>query len=155
MERDDEEYLQWKQQRSYINTRWSQLYELEKEWGKEAIKYLLLTNAGGAVATLSFIGTSQEIRESLPPKLALIFFIIGLVSSDIMIAYAYKTMSRLFDAWQKDVGAHDRKEFDYDMLVQRDDERVPNGVVDRILGYTSLLSFIIGSLVGVLGLLSG
>ena len=153
MERNDEEYLQWKQQRSYINTRWNQLYELEKEWGKEAIKYLMFTNAGGAIATLSFIGTSEEVRGSLPPKLALIFFFIGLVSSGIMIAYAYETMSRLFDAWQRDVNAHNKKEFDYHTLVKRDGERVPNGVLDRILGYTSLLSFIIGFLIGAIGLL--
>ena len=56
MERNDEAYIRLKQQTEYINERWSQLYELEKEWGKEAIKYLMLTNAGGAVATLSFIG---------------------------------------------------------------------------------------------------
>jgi hypothetical protein len=77
----------------------------------------MLTNAGGAVATLSFIGSSDEIRESLPPKLALLFFFIGLVSSGFMIAYAYETMSRLFKGWQKDVEAHDRKEFDYNALV--------------------------------------
>mgnify|MGYP001445919703 CR=1 FL=1 len=118
MEREDEEYLQWKQQRSYISTRWGQLYELEKEWGKEAIKYLMLTNAGGAVATLSFIGSSDEIRESLPPKLALLFFFIGLVSSGFMIAYAYETMFRLFKGWQKDVEAHDRKEFDYTRAIK-------------------------------------
>jgi NADH:ubiquinone oxidoreductase subunit 5 (subunit L)/multisubunit Na+/H+ antiporter MnhA subunit len=155
MEREDKEYLQWKQQRSYINTRWGQLYELEKEWGKEAIKYLMLTNAGGAVATLSFIGSSSEIRESLPPKLALLFFFIGLISSGFMIAYAYETMSRLFNGWQKDVEAHDRKEFDYDTLISRDDERVPSGVIDRVLGYMSLFSFIIGFMIGAIGLLCG
>ena len=37
----------------HITQRWVQLYELEKEWGERALKYLLLTNSGGAIATLS------------------------------------------------------------------------------------------------------
>ena len=153
MERNDEEYLKWKQQRSYINQRWGQLYELEKEWGKEAIKYLMLVNAGGAVATLSFIGTSDAVRTAVTPKIALLLFFLGLLCSGFMIAYAYETMSRLFTRWQKDVEAHDRKEITYDELLRRDDERVPSGVADRVLGYTSLLSFALGFLVGAAGLL--
>ncbi|MGB0185249.1 MAG: hypothetical protein ACPF9Q_07420, partial [Opitutales bacterium] len=78
---------------------------------------------------------------------------IGLAVSGIMIANAYITMFRLFNAWQKDVEAHDRKEFDYNTLIKRDNERVPNGKVDRYLGYSSLLCFIIGFLIGVLGLI--
>ena len=41
----------------HINTRWGQLYELEKESGHTALSYLFITNSGGAVATLAFIGT--------------------------------------------------------------------------------------------------
>jgi hypothetical protein len=153
MERNDKDYLRWKQQRSHINVRWGQLYELEKEWGKEAIKYLMLMNAGGAVATLSFIGTSVEVRELFAPKLALILFFIGIISSGAMIAYAYETMSRLFKGWQKDVEAHDRDELDYDVLIKNDNLRVPSGRVDRFLGYSGFVSFIAGFLSGAIGIL--
>lgn len=151
----EEENHRWKQQRTYINQRWGQLYELDKEWGKEAIKYLLLVNAGGAVATLSFIGTSDVVRAAVTPKIALLLFFLGLMCSGLMIAYAYETMSRLFGRWQQDVEAHDRKEITYDELLRRDKERATSGVVDRILGYTSLLSFALGFLVGAAGLLCG
>ena len=155
MERNDEKYLKWKQQRGHINQRWGQLYELEKEWGKEAIKYLMLVNAGGAVATLGFIGTSDAVRMAVTPKIALFLFFLGLLCSGLMIAYAYETMSRLFERWQKDVEAHDREEISYEELLRRDDERVPSGVVDRVLGYTSLLCFAFGFLVGAVGLICG
>lgn len=46
---------------AYINRRWGQLYELEKEWGERALKYLFLTNSGGAIATLSFLGAAKEL----------------------------------------------------------------------------------------------
>jgi len=54
----------------YINQRWEQLYELEKEWGERALKYLLLTNAGGAIATLSFLGTSPAAIKMPGAKIA-------------------------------------------------------------------------------------
>ena len=44
----------------YINRRWEQLYGLEKEWGERTLKFLFLTNSGGAIATLSFIGAAKE-----------------------------------------------------------------------------------------------
>ncbi|WP_309398413.1 hypothetical protein [Cerasicoccus maritimus] len=152
MERKDAEYIAWKQRQDHINNRWSQLYELDKEWGKEAIKYLILMNSGGAVATLSFLGASADIRGTLPPKLALIFFFVGLVSSGCMVAYAYESMNRLFSHWQKDVEAHYMKELDYADLIKRDSSRVPSGKVDRILGYTGLTAFILGFIVGATGL---
>lgn len=95
MERNDEEYLKWKQQRGHIDQRWGQLYELEKEWGKEVIKYLMLVNAGGAVATLSFIGTSDAVRAAVTPKIALLLFFLGLLCSGFIITYVYETMSKL------------------------------------------------------------
>ncbi len=48
-----------------INRRWGQLYELEKEWGEKALKYLFLTNSGGAIATLSFLGAAEELTALL------------------------------------------------------------------------------------------
>ena len=45
-----------KHQIEYINLRWKQLYDLEKERADQAIKYLFLTNSGGAVTVLSLWG---------------------------------------------------------------------------------------------------
>jgi hypothetical protein len=49
------------------------LNELGKEAGERAIKYLMLTNAGGTVAMLSYFGANDEPRGLLPAKLALGF----------------------------------------------------------------------------------
>ena len=65
---------------SWINTRWSQLYQLEKEAGELSIKYLFLTNAGGAVAILGFIGASQSLGAIGAVRIALLLFALGLPS---------------------------------------------------------------------------
>ena len=62
---------------AHINQRWGQLYELEKEWGERALKYLLLTNSGGAIATLGFLGASPTAINMLGAKISLFLFVLG------------------------------------------------------------------------------
>ena len=146
MERTDEEYLEWKRKTDFIQNRWKQLYELEKEWGKEAIKYLMLLNSGAAVATLSFIGASNAARESIFPALALTCFFLGVIAAGILVAKAHHDCSRLFRFWQNDVERHfaDPENLSYEDLLRRDDERVPAGGWDEFWGYSSFGCFIVG-----------
>jgi len=51
--------------REFISQRWFQLYNLDKDWAERALKYLLLTNAGGAIATMSFIGVTSHFKPAL------------------------------------------------------------------------------------------
>jgi len=60
-----------------IKQRWGQLYELEKEWGERALKYLILTNSGGAIATLSFLGASPSAINMRGAKTFLFLFVLG------------------------------------------------------------------------------
>ncbi len=34
----------------HLNTRWGQLYNLEKDWGERAVRYILMTNSGGEIS---------------------------------------------------------------------------------------------------------
>ena len=63
----------------YISARWSQLNGLTKDWTDKAVSYLMLTNSGGAVAVLSFMGASDRVREMVGPRFALGFFALGVV----------------------------------------------------------------------------
>ena len=51
----------------FIDARWAQLHEIEKESADNIFRYLLLVNSGGAIATLSFLGASSVALE--PPRL--------------------------------------------------------------------------------------
>lgn len=142
-------------QNAYIDTRWGQLYELQKQWGDEAIKYLMLLNSGGAVATLSFIGAFSEARVAWTPKIALSMFFIGIVIAGIMIAKAFEDTWMLYHSWMKDVSSHRQGKLTFQQITKLDDERVPEGKWDRIWGYSSFGSFILGCLVGAVGLFCG
>ena len=88
---------------NHINRRWGQLYDLEKEWGEKANRYLLLTNAGGAIATLSFLGASSQALNRPSAKVALLFFVVGVVLVGIGTAKQFHHMSGLFKAYKQDV----------------------------------------------------
>ena len=80
----------------HLNTRWGQLYNLEKDWGERAIRYILMTNTGGAIATLSFLGTSDTALSLSAVKVALFFFIFGVFLVGVSTAKTFHHMSSLF-----------------------------------------------------------
>lgn len=50
------------EQLTVVNNRWAQLNNLSRDAVDRALNFLLLTNAGGAIATLSFLGSVPPIR---------------------------------------------------------------------------------------------
>jgi hypothetical protein len=77
-----------------IDQRWAQLHALEKEWSEKVVQYLFLTNAGGAAATLGFLGASEKAFNQAGVKLSLGLFILGLILVGFVTAKAYYHMSR-------------------------------------------------------------
>jgi hypothetical protein len=136
----------------YINTRWEQLYELQKEWGDKAIKMLFVTNAGGAIAILSYMASSNSAITGTV-IFTLCCFFIGIILVGILIARAVHCMANLYKGWEKDANKFYSDEMSWDELNKLDHERVPSELPDFILGYASFATFIIGSIVGAIGFL--
>ena len=111
------------QQQSYIDGRWAQLSALTKDVSDRAAAYLLLTNSGGAVATLSFIGAVESIRSQYAPRIALALFALGLILVGVYTAMRVHYVDRLFAHWRRGVGRFYRGEIDWDTLTREDDER--------------------------------
>ena len=156
-ERTDEAYLQWKadnqkNENDYISSRWSQFYELEKEWGQTAIKYLVMFNAGGAIATLSFVGALGASQIGNTAIIALSLFVAGVVIAGFMVAHAYKTCSSLFKHFRLDEAKHSRGDLSYEDFLSADEARVPSGKLETALGYLSFACFIVGCVIGAVGL---
>src|SRR5438094_4775277 len=86
----------------YINARWSQLNALTKEWGDKAVSYLMLTNAGGAVAVLSVMGASDKVREMVGPRIALFCFSLGVICTGILVAKQLHRFEGLYKGYKKD-----------------------------------------------------
>ena len=134
----------------YINQRWKQLYELEKEWAEKAVKYLLATNSGGAVAVLSFLGASAKARSLTGPAVALSLFLLGVVLVGVFHAYQYHRMSNLFLGWKKDSENYFAYKINWDLLTEEDEKRTKPSRFAYALCYGAFLSFIVGCICGAI-----
>lgn len=131
-----------------INQRWGQLHQLEKEWGERAFAYLMVTNAGGAIATLSFLGASDRALQLAGVKWALVLFVLGIVLVGVNIAKTYHDFSRLYRGWNQDAKVFLEGKITWEHLHERDNARSPDRFWDYVLGYAAFLCFISGSLIG-------
>ena len=122
---------------NHIDHRWGQLHALETEWGEKAIKYLLLTNSGGAIATLSFLGASKAALGSTGAKLALFLFIFGVFLVGVMTAKQFHFSSNLFKSYKCDVEEYFSDSLQWQQLAGQDEERSKEDLFDYIIPYSS------------------
>jgi len=141
-----------KSRNDYIGIRWSQLYELEKEWGEKAVRYLLLTNSGGAIATLSFLGTSEETANLIGAKIALFLFVLGIFLVGVSTAKTFHHMSSLFKAWKNNVDRFYGDEISWNDIIADDKRRAVVKWWDYAIPYASLACFILGCISGAISL---
>lgn len=136
---------------AHINRRWGQLYELEKEWGERALKYLFLTNSGGAIATLSFLGAAKELT-GFGTKIALFLFVLGIVFAGISTAKTFHHMSGLLKKYKQDAEDFYADKIAWVTLSDADKKRAVSGWLDYTIPYLSFLCFIMGSGTGAYAL---
>jgi hypothetical protein len=137
----------------YIDTRWEQLNGLEKEAGERAIKYLMLTNAGGAVAMLSYFGANEEARTLFAAKFALGFFLLGILFVGILDALILHQLDRIFKHWRQASQPYLENNLDWETLDQRDDDLSYRVWPQYLVGYTSFFCLIAGAIAGLCSLL--
>jgi len=136
-----------------INQRWSQLYHLEKEWADKAVNFLFLTNSGGSIAMLGFIGSRQQVNALVVWGLGIM--LLGLIFVGFLIAHGYHRIGGLFDAWRKDVREYFLDRISWEKLNEDDASRSKSSMMDLFLGYGSLLCFVLGIVLGIRGFLVG
>lgn len=136
---------------AHINQRWGQLYELEKEWGERVLKYLFLTNSGGAIATLSFLGAARELTGA-GTKVALFLYVLGLVFAGIATAKTFHHMSGLLKKYKQSVEDFYADKITWVALAEGDKERAVASWLDYTVPYLSFFCFIAGSAAGAYAL---
>jgi hypothetical protein len=135
----------------YINRRWSQLNALTKDWGDKAISYLMLTNAGGAVAVLSFMA-SDKVRKMVGPRIALCCFALGVIFTGILVAKQLHRFEGLYKGYKKDSQQYLAGQMEWATVVSEDDKRVQASFWDYGLGYVAFILFIGGCMAGGISL---
>lgn len=134
----------------YVDTRWEQLLRLVEESELRALKYLTLTNAGGAIATLSFLGASEAVRKLLLPKISLGLFVFGVFSVGVLTALSVHKMGFLFREWKTTANNYTSDEITWGALLSDDSARVANGrCIIITVAYIAFSCFIAGSFVGL------
>lgn len=137
---------------NHINNRWSQLYSLSKDSGESVIKYLFATNAGGAIAVLTYLGAIASNGEAqLLVKLSVVIFFIGIIFVGIYKAYMVHSFESLFAHYQLLVSEYYDDKIGWGALTISDEIKVGKPIAPYIFGYISFFSFIIGSIVAACG----
>lgn len=137
-----------------IDQRWGQLYELEKESVERAFRYLLFTNSGGAIATLSFLGASTSIQFPLGVKTALLLFVLGIIIVGVSNAMQYHFFTHIFNAYKQDVDTFYKNKNEWADLISNDSKRSVERCRDITVAYLSFGCFILGCAVGAFSLFS-
>lgn len=138
---------------AHINRRWGQLYQLEKEWGERAFKYLFLTNSGGAIATLSFVGAQRDYS-AMGMKIALFLFVLGIVLAGVSTAKTFHHMSDLLKKYKSGVNDFYNDKISWSALLDADKQRAVPDQFDYVIPYSSFLCFVAGSGFGAYSLFS-
>ncbi|SFC36372.1 hypothetical protein SAMN05216344_11534 [Polaromonas sp. OV174] len=137
-----------------INTRWGQLHALEKEWGDKVYKYILLTNSGGVIATLGFLGTASKALDLNSARWALLAFITGVLLTGVAVAHRYHRSAGLFWGYRDDVNRYLADKLPWEAVAKQDDARsIKRGGWGLILPYACLGAFWIGCFIGGAALL--
>lgn len=137
----------------YIDSRAEQLLRLMEDSELRVLRYLTLTNAGGAVATLSFLGASESVRALAAPKVSLGLFLLGLILVGILIAFAWHHIEGLSKSWRINGSKYMGDEIIWGALLEDDDNRAGQARgLYIVLGYGSFACFIVGVIVGVIAI---
>jgi len=137
----------------HIDTRWEQLNRLSDAAAERAIKYLMLTNAGGAVAMLSYFGANSAARGLIAPKLALGFFGFGILSVGVLNSLMLHHIERIFVHWRTASQQYLESKLDWQVLDAEDDRLSYKVWPEYIAGYTSFGCLVAGAIAGLCSLL--
>jgi len=140
---------------AYTKNRFNQYTQEIAHWGEDSIKYLLLGNAGSAAAALSFMGSSENVRALLGPKLALGFFIIGIIFVGLLL------VRLLYGAreWHTGLSQDAHKfymldEMDWDTLYNKDQKRSGPIKCADCFAWSAAISLLVGLAIGFVTLLT-
>lgn len=152
MKFDEAEVEHWQQNLAYIDKRFDQLAKFAGDSVDHTTRYLFLTNSGGAVAVLSFLGASKAVRQMTCPKIALGSFALGVILTGILLAVRYYRTDNLLQRWRADVIKFLASKLDWEDLIENDNKRILNWTVraQEIIGWLAFGCFIVGAAIGTL-----
>jgi len=136
------------QERQGIVSRAESLWKLTASSESDFVKYLLLSTAGGAVATLSFMGHEQDLRAMWGPRVALFAFLLGVVFCGAMLAVRARVISMAYVRFLEDVAKFRKSDISWEELVSRSSPKHGALIIHTLQGVT-YACLIVGVAAGV------
>ena len=138
----------------YIRERWKQLSDTQGTRTEAFVKHLTLSNAGGALAVLSFLGAAYDRAMEVSAPLMLAFFVAGLLLVGVLHLAQLGKVAGLFEGWRNDVGLFYSDRLTWGELLGRDRQRLSPPSHVLVLGGASFICFVVGGALGLWGVLS-
>lgn len=117
-----------------------------------ATKYLLGTNGGGVIATLSFMGTIHELRQSRVAWTVLGLFLAGVILCGVQIALDFRNANANLFGWASDWDGYMQGEIGHEEVSANLNARSRRFPAAVAVGYGSFVAFIAGSALAIAGL---
>lgn len=136
----------------YVSDRWKELAALQRDAAGHATNYLMVTNAGGAVAVLSFMGAMKTARPFDLAVPMLTFFILGVVIVGAGRALAFFHVARRFDRWRDAAHRYYNDEWTWAQALDHDSAMGTRSRLGAFLGFSSFGCFLAGCALGVVSL---
>lgn len=129
---------------AYIDHRWKELADLQREAAASATTYLMVANSGGAVAVLSFMGAMKTTMPFAYAHGMLAAFLAGIVLVGIGKAVAYYHVTVRYRRWRDAVEHFFRDEWTWEQVLQHDRFMGWNYIVGDIIAWASFGCFVAG-----------
>ncbi|OGA11995.1 MAG: hypothetical protein A3H33_10545 [Betaproteobacteria bacterium RIFCSPLOWO2_02_FULL_65_20] len=142
-----------KARQEYIEDRWRDLSNRQREHTDEAAKYLMVVNAGGAIATLSFMGAMKMLDPIPGARAMLSFFLAGLLLVGLGRALAIYRFDWTFSGWRDAVRLYYTDKIDWEALLEGDMSRSGRFLPSEFVAWASFACFITGLAIAYVDLL--
>lgn len=139
-------------ERQQIDHRWGELHALEHEYAQAGLRFLFLANAGGAIATLSFIGASATAASESLVKWTLISFVVGVVLYGVSVVFLYFRVLYVYSKYRIDANNCLKGETTFTEISAADIDRSKEIWLDYAPPLLSFLCFIAGCVCGGIAL---
>lgn len=136
------------------NERWEQLNNLILSVISDGVKFLFVINAGGCIAMLAFLGTSEELRKQQWTWSVLFVLFLGIVFVGVLNFARYHVITYLQQKWHSDVIEFYEGRVDFDELNNNDDKRVKKTSWILLFAYAAFTCFLIAGVIGYKGVSS-
>lgn len=157
MSNEEDAAIRLEKQEKWILGREKHLQEITVNASENAIKFLFATNSGGAVSVLTYLGAiAQNNDNQIIFKTSLAIFFLGIILIGIFRTYVAEMYGDLFWGFNKLTKSYILEEINWSEYVNKSEDQAlkHKNNIARIIVYASFVCFILGSIAGVIGLVT-